>query len=122
MVRGQKHSSRSGPLDEAAVARAIQGIGDREQLLRAARVISLVAEPGRLALLLGMRAAGSIAVSDLAIATGMSDTSVSQALRRLKDGGLVSGSRHGRVIRYRICTGTPEASLLICLLEKVPSG
>jgi len=39
-------------------------------------------------------------VSDLAAATGLNDTTVSQALRHLRASRIVSPQRDGRVIRY----------------------
>ncbi|MFJ2867424.1 ArsR/SmtB family transcription factor [Kitasatospora sp. NPDC087314] len=58
--------------------------------------------PGRLALLLAIRRAGPICVTDLALATGIRDTTVSQALRLLRATGTVSAARHGRTVRYRL--------------------
>ena len=45
---------------------------------------------------------GPLAVSDLAIATGMNDPAVSQALRLLRAAGVVAGEKEGRVVRYRV--------------------
>ncbi|MFB7620973.1 ArsR/SmtB family transcription factor [Kitasatospora sp. NPDC056181] len=61
---------------------------------------SLLADPGRLALLIAVHRAGPICVTDLALATGIRDTTVSQALRLLRVTGIVSAARDGRTVRY----------------------
>jgi DNA-binding transcriptional ArsR family regulator len=50
-------------------------------------------------------------VSDLAAATGVHDTTVSQTLRYLRVAEVVTTERDGRVIRYRLADG-PVAALL----------
>ncbi|MFF9641199.1 ArsR/SmtB family transcription factor [Kitasatospora aureofaciens] len=65
----------------------------------------LLAEPGRLAVLVALRAAGAIAVSDLALACGMNPPAVSQALRLLRVSGVVKSTRSGRIVRYALCDG-----------------
>ena len=60
----------------------------------------MLADPTRLALLTCIQAAGPISVSDLAAATGVNDTTVSQALRYLRAARIVSTQRDGRIIRY----------------------
>jgi DNA-binding transcriptional ArsR family regulator len=90
-------------IDELAVHRAVLGIGDRERVAIEAARFALLGEPGRLTLLLAMRRAGPIPVSDLARAVGMNATAVSQALRLLRASGVVAAVREGRVVRYRLC-------------------
>ena len=58
-----------------------------------------------------IKAAGPISVSDLAAATGLNDTTVSQTLRHLRAAEAVRPERDGRVIRYRLASG-PAAELL----------
>ncbi|MEU6346814.1 metalloregulator ArsR/SmtB family transcription factor [Streptomyces sp. NPDC046977] len=89
-------------IDDHRVCDAVAGIGEPEHVRAWADRFSLLADPGRLALLLALRTAGPIAVTDLAVATGMTDTAVSQALRLLRAAGVVSGDRQGRIVRYRI--------------------
>ena len=76
-------------------------------------------DPGRLALLLALHRAGPIAVSDLAVATGMKDTAVSQALRLLRTAGIVEGDKDGRVVRYRVTDDPTRALLAHCV---IPGG
>jgi DNA-binding transcriptional ArsR family regulator len=63
---------------------------------------TLLADQTRLALLLCIRRAGEICVSDLAAATGVKDSTVSQALRLLRAHGVVTTRRDGRVIHYQL--------------------
>ncbi|MEY9964381.1 DNA-binding transcriptional ArsR family regulator [Streptacidiphilus sp. MAP12-16] len=89
-------------IDEHTVCEAIEGIGDTAQIGVWATRFALLGEPGRLSLLLAIHRAGPIAVSDLAIATGINDTGVSQALRLLRASGTVTADKDGRVVRYRL--------------------
>ena len=65
----------------------------------------------RLSILLALRHAGNLCVSDLAAAVGMSDSAVSHALRLLRAHGMVSAHREGRLVRYRV-TGELTEGLL----------
>ncbi|AYF76500.1 transcriptional regulator [Nocardia yunnanensis] len=89
-------------IDEHAVCDAIGGIGDAERVQTWAQRFALLSDPGRLSMLLAIRRVGSIAVTDLATATGISDTAVSQALRLLRTSGAVTAVKTGRVVRYRL--------------------
>lgn len=90
------------PIDDHTVCEAIEGIGDAAQIGAWATRFALLGEPGRLSLLLAIHHAGPIAVSDLAIATGISDTAVSQVLRLLRASGTVTADKDGRIVRYRL--------------------
>lgn len=98
-------------IDGHLVCEAIAAIGEQDDVRAAAERFSLLADPGRLALLLALRGVGAMAVSDLAIATGMRDSAVSQALRLLRASGIVAGRKDGRVVRYRI-VDAPTSALL----------
>jgi DNA-binding transcriptional ArsR family regulator len=89
-------------IDEHAVCDAIQAIADPDAVHAWAQRHSLLADPRRLSLLLAIRAVPDISVTDLAIAAGMNDTAVSQALRLLRVAGAVAARKDGRVVRYRI--------------------
>jgi ArsR family transcriptional regulator, lead/cadmium/zinc/bismuth-responsive transcriptional repressor len=89
-------------IDGHRVCDAIAAVGDTEDVERWAGRFAVLSDPNRLALLLSIHAAAPISVTDLSVATGMNDAAVSQALRLLRAGGLVSGERTGRVIRYRL--------------------
>lgn len=87
-------------IDADRACDAVAAIGDRAAVDAWAARFALLADPGRLSILLAVRHAGPISVSDLAAATGMSDTAVSQSLRLLRNQGWVAPRRDGRVIRY----------------------
>ncbi|MFJ1754626.1 ArsR/SmtB family transcription factor [Kitasatospora sp. NPDC088134] len=89
-------------IDGHRVCEAIAAIGDAEHVRAWAERFALLADPGRLSLLLALHRTGPLAVTDLAVATGMRDPAVSQALRLLRAAGLVAGERDGRVVRYRL--------------------
>ena len=89
-------------VDEHGVCRALEGLGDLEQVRWWAGRFAALGDPNRLALLLCIHAVPDICVTDLAVATGMQDSTVSQALRLLRAGDLVRSWRDGRVVRYRV--------------------
>jgi ArsR family transcriptional regulator, lead/cadmium/zinc/bismuth-responsive transcriptional repressor len=105
-------------IDEHTVCDAIQGIGDPDRIPAWAHRFSLLSEPHRLTVLLAVRHAGPIAVTDLATATGISDTAVSQILRLLRASGTVTADRDGRVVRYRLAD--PHVAGLLDQLERTP--
>jgi DNA-binding transcriptional ArsR family regulator len=98
-------------IDAERVCQAIAALGDPGSVRARAEHFALLADPTRLTLLTCIHAAGPISVSDLAAATGIQDTTVSQALRYLRANQVVSTQRDGRVIRY-LLTGHPVSALL----------
>ena len=90
-------------IDAATVCRAIESLGEPAHVDAWSARFALCADPHRLAILICVRDAGPISVTDLALATGMNATAVSQALRLLRAAKAVTGERDGRVIRYRLC-------------------
>lgn len=89
-------------IDSERVCEAIAAIGDEAGLRARAQRFALLADPTRLILLTCIQAAGPISVSDLAAATGINDTTVSQTLRHLRASQAVGTERDGRVIRYHL--------------------
>jgi DNA-binding transcriptional ArsR family regulator len=87
-------------IDSERVCHAIAALGDPESIRTQAQLHAVLADPTRLTLLTCISAAGPISVSDLAAATGLHDTTVSQALRHLRIAQIVSTERDGRIIRY----------------------
>jgi ArsR family transcriptional regulator, lead/cadmium/zinc/bismuth-responsive transcriptional repressor len=111
-------------IDDHRACAAIAALGDAEVVVSWARRFSLLADPGRLSLLVCIRAAGPISVTDLAVASGMNDTTVSQALRLLRAAGVVAAERDGRVIRYSLAdeeTGSLLARLFPAAVG-IPAG
>ena len=105
-------------IDDHRACEAIAALGDPEVVGSWARRFSLLADPGRLSLLVCIRAAGPISVTDLAVASGMNDTTVSQALRLLRAAGVVAAERDGRVIRYSLAD--EEIGSLLARLFRAP--
>jgi DNA-binding transcriptional ArsR family regulator len=102
-------------IDGHRVCEAIEAIGEPEAVRAWADRFSLLADPGRLALLLALHRAGPLAVSDLAVATGMNDPAVSQALRLLRTAEVVVGEKEGRIVRYRVTD-----PVVLGLLKQMP--
>jgi ArsR family transcriptional regulator, lead/cadmium/zinc/bismuth-responsive transcriptional repressor len=98
-------------IDGERVCQAIAAIEPAETIQAQARSFAVLGDPTRLTLLRCIRAAGPISVSDLAAATGLNDTTVSQALRYLRASDVVAAERDGRVVRYQLTDG-PVAALL----------
>lgn len=109
-------------IDEHRACEAIEAIGDPANTAVWAARFSLVGDPHRLAMLLAIRYAGPISVTDLALATGMNATSVSQALRLLKTAGVVVGVRDGRIIRYQLADDDMAALLAMAAPAHAEAG
>ena len=106
-------AERSGHriIDGERVCQAIAAISPAEAVQAHAKTFAVLGDPTRLTLLIAIKAAGPISVSDLAAATGLNDTTVSQTLRYLRAAQVVSAERDGRVIRYQLAD-SPVADLL----------
>jgi DNA-binding transcriptional ArsR family regulator len=104
-------------IDGHRVCEAIAAIGEPDHVRTWADRFSLLADPPRLALLIALDRTGPLAVSDLAVATGMNDPAVSQALRLLRAAGVVAGEREGRVVRYRVVDQEVAALLKHCAAD-----
>jgi ArsR family transcriptional regulator, lead/cadmium/zinc/bismuth-responsive transcriptional repressor len=89
-------------IDADTVCDAIAVLGDGAQVRAAAARFDLLSDPTRLALLVCIHRTGPISVSDLAVATGAQDATVSQSLKLLRDRGAVTSQRDGRVMRYTL--------------------
>jgi ArsR family transcriptional regulator, lead/cadmium/zinc/bismuth-responsive transcriptional repressor len=98
-------------IDPDQVCDAVAVLADADGVQRTARVLDALGDPNRLGIVLALRHAGDLCVSDLALAVGMSDSAVSHALRLLRAHGMVSAHRQGRLVRYRV-TGTLTERLL----------
>jgi ArsR family transcriptional regulator, lead/cadmium/zinc/bismuth-responsive transcriptional repressor len=81
---------------------AIAALSDQTVLEHWAEVFAVLGDSSRLALLISIRRAGRICVSDLAAATSLKEATVSQALRLLRSRGVVTADRDGRLVRYAI--------------------
>ena len=72
-----------------------------DEITRVAALFKLLGDPTRTRLLYTLLDAGELYVSDLALATGTGESTVSQALRLLRASGVVTGRRDGRVLGVR---------------------
>jgi DNA-binding transcriptional ArsR family regulator len=108
-------------LEGDRVCRAIEAVGNRDNVATWAERFSIVGDPTRLALLLAIGEAGPISVTDLAAATAVNDTTVSQALRLLRASGTVVAQRDGRVMRY-VLADKHVAELLQYVVEPLWPG
>jgi DNA-binding transcriptional ArsR family regulator len=104
-------------VDGDRVCEAIAHLPDPDALHDWVTRFALLADQTRLALLLCIEHAGEICVSDLAAATGVKDSTVSQALRLLRAHGVVATRRDGRTIHYHL---TDDA--IPALLGQLPTG
>jgi len=93
-------------IDGHLVCEAIAATGQAVHAHAWTKRLALLADPGRLTLLLAIHAVPDICVSDLAVAAGMNDTAVSQALRLLRAAGVVQAHKDGRIMRYRLTDDT----------------
>jgi DNA-binding transcriptional ArsR family regulator len=98
-------------IDPDQVCDALAVLADSDAVERSARVLDALGDPNRLGILLALRHAGDLCVSDLALAVGISDSAVSHALRLLRAHAMVSAHRQGRLVRYRV-TGALAGRLL----------
>lgn len=73
-----------------------------EDVERVAAVFRLMGDPGRVRILATLLEAGEVCVQDLATVTGLSESSVSQALRLMRAHRVVETRRAGRVVFYRL--------------------
>src|SRR5215469_3436420 len=98
-------------IDGERVCEAIAALGSPETIESRARDFAVLGDPTRLTLLTCISAAGPISVSDLAAATGLNDTTVSQTLRYLRATQIVTAQRDGRIVRYQL-GDSPVSALL----------
>lgn len=89
-------------VDPGKVAWVRESLPTPDEVMELADVFSLLGEPGRLRLLMSLLGGGEMCVCDLAATTGMSESSVSHALRLLRAHRVVSVSRRGRMAYYRL--------------------
>lgn len=86
--------------ERVAAVRAVMPV--EQDIGELAQVFGLLSEPGRLSLWTSLLEAGELCVCDLAVTTGMSESSVSHALRLLRASRVVSVQRRGRMAYYRL--------------------
>ncbi len=79
--------------------RAARGDGAFDELTT---VLGLLADPTRAQLLFALDAAQELCVGDLMLATDGSQDAVGYGLRQLREAGLVTNRKQGRMVFYRL--------------------
>lgn len=98
----------------AAGARGYVSLGDEMEdarLRRAIEVLKALAHPARLRIL-GMLASGELCVCQMTAVLGLAVSTVSAHLAELRRAGLVTETKSGRFVSYRLADGAPAAALL----------
>ncbi len=106
MTRGMLSRVEREPVDALALEQARMAIEEIEDLEGWAERFGLLSDPTRLRLLFCLHRTGGLCVSDLADAVAMSDSSVSHALRLMRQRGWVTSRREGRTVIYRLVDET----------------
>ncbi|MEU0572047.1 metalloregulator ArsR/SmtB family transcription factor [Nonomuraea sp. NPDC005983] len=88
-------------VDAERVAAVCSRMPAETDLVGTADIFGLLADPGRLRLLLALLE-GELCVCDLAVVSGLSESSTSHALRLLRAHRVVSVRRAGRMAYYRL--------------------
>lgn len=88
--------------DRARVDVLQKALPSVEDVARVAGVFRLMGDPGRVRILATLLEAGEVCVHDLATVSGLSESSVSQALRLMRAHRVVESRRAGRVVYYRL--------------------
>ncbi|GAC1312379.1 MAG: metalloregulator ArsR/SmtB family transcription factor [Acidimicrobiales bacterium] len=101
------------PVRVAAVRRALPDGAVVEEL--AGGVFALLADPGRLRMLMSLLEGGELCVCDLAAAAGMGESAASHALRLLRAHRVVKVRRSGRMAFYSLTDGHVRMLLDVAL-------
>lgn len=101
------------PVRVAAVRRALPDGAVVEEL--AGGVFALLADPGRLRMLMSLLEGGELCVCDLAAAAGMGESAASHALRLLRAHRVVKVRRSGRMAFYSLTDGHVRTLLDVAL-------
>lgn len=92
----------SEAVDSEAVRSVAAAVPSSAEVEQVAKVFKLLGDPTRVRLLYALLEGGQLCVCDLAVLTGATQATVSQALRHLRASTVVSGRRQGRNIYYRL--------------------
>jgi DNA-binding transcriptional ArsR family regulator len=84
---------------------------------RLGRLLALLCDPTRVRILFALVAVDELCVGDVAAALDISMDQSSYGLRALRQAGLVTSRRDGRVIYYRLAEGFPHQLLEHCLAQ-----
>jgi ArsR family transcriptional regulator len=95
---------KNGALDPRGVQAAAEAMPDPAGEQRIAKKLESICSPVRVKILRAL-AQSELAAGDLAIVIGRSASATSQHLRVLRDAGVVTSSRRGNIVRYRLVSG-----------------
>jgi len=104
--------------DVLAAHRAVElarSLPDEDSIAQLADVFGLLADPGRVRLLVALLEGGEVCVHDLAAVAQMSESSASHALRLLRAHRVVVARRRGRFAFYRLADGHVRMLLDVAL-------
>jgi DNA-binding transcriptional ArsR family regulator len=85
-----------------AVVQARQAVPGEETVARLAEFFSAFADPGRVRIVIALRAAGELCVRDLAAVVGSSESAISHQLKILRLMRLIAARNDGRLVYYRL--------------------
>jgi ArsR family transcriptional regulator, lead/cadmium/zinc/bismuth-responsive transcriptional repressor len=90
--------------DDMAVRHDAAGGGllSMDEAVELAEEFKLLGDPNRVRILYALLSSGELCVCDLAATVGVSETTVSHAMRLLRAAGIVRNRRDGRLIYYRL--------------------
>ena len=89
-------------VDPQRVEAVVQRLPDERVGHELAETFRMLADPGRLRLIVALLEAGELCVCDLAAATGLSQTACSHNLRLLRSSRLVRYRKQGRNVYYAL--------------------
>lgn len=92
-------------VDPARVAAVAAQMPEDSIVEDVAGAFSVLADPTRLRIVIGLLEAGELCVCDVAAVAGISETSASQHLRILRGARAVRKRREGRVAHYSLADG-----------------
>jgi DNA-binding transcriptional ArsR family regulator len=103
------------PIDPERVDRARARLPGREDASRLTAILGLIADPTRARVLYALDCVEELCVGDLALALDANEDAIGYALRVLRNAGLVTTRKEGRVVYYRLTEGFPEPLREDCL-------
>ena len=89
----------------------------QERAAEAARLLRLLAHEKRLLVLCHLAGAGEMAVGELAVAVGLSQSALSQHIALFREDGLVATRRAAQTVYYRL--DDPKATRVLELLREL---
>ena len=105
------------PVDAGPVATARVSVLTPTDAGRLGRLLALSCDPSRARILFALVAVDELCGGDVAAALDISRDQSSYGLRALRQVGLVTSRRDGRVIYYRLSEGFPHQLLEHCLTQ-----